>query len=166
MCISTRTHVTYDNDKPWFTAKLLLQLVQTCTNTHWKRRSAWQRGIITKSYGISSLLVTQLQCEKIWKTSPITRHIPSTVVNRQLVDNLNEFYCRFVKTSFTPPATPVSPTPARWCASGLQKEQEMEGIRPRRCDNSLSENLCWPAGPHLHTDLQQITGAVRSPLML
>ncbi len=23
-----------------------------------------------------------------------------------------------------------------------------------------------PASPHLHTDLQQITGAVRSPLML
>ncbi len=34
------------------------------------------------------------------------------------------------------------------------------------CDTSLSEILCWPAGPHLHTDLQQITGAVRSPLML
>ncbi len=26
--------------------------------------------------------------------------------------------------------------------------------------------MCWPAGPHLHTDLQQITGAVRSPFML
>ncbi len=34
------------------------------------------------------------------------------------------------------------------------------------CVTSLSENLRWLAGPHLHTDLQQITGAVRSPVML
>ncbi len=48
----------------------------------------------------------------------------------------------------------------------LQKEQKKESIRPRRCVTSLPKNLCWPAGPHLHTDLQQITGAVRSPLVL
>ncbi len=49
---------------------------------------------------------------------------------------------------------------------GLQKEQKKESTRPRWCVTSLPKNLCWPAGPHLHTDLQQITGAVRSPLML
>ncbi len=37
---------------------------------------------------------------------------PSTVENQQLADDLNEFYCRFEKTPFTPPATPLSPTPA------------------------------------------------------
>ncbi len=37
---------------------------------------------------------------------------PSTVENKQLADELNEFYCRFEKTPFTPPATPLSPTPA------------------------------------------------------
>ncbi len=48
---------------------------------------------------------------------------PSTLENQQLEDNLNEFYCRFEKTPhtrpehlstqpFTPPATPLSPTPA------------------------------------------------------
>ncbi len=36
---------------------------------------------------------------------------PSTVENQQLADDLNEFYCRFDKTPFTPPATPLSPTP-------------------------------------------------------
>ncbi len=36
----------------------------------------------------------------------------STVENQQLADDLNEFYCRFEKTPFTPPATPLSPTPA------------------------------------------------------
>ncbi len=47
---------------------------------------------------------------------------PSTVENKQQADNLNEFYCRFEKTPhtcsehlstpLTPPATPLSPTPA------------------------------------------------------
>ncbi len=62
MCISTRTHLTYNNDKPWFTAKLR-QLCQakedtykkgtkSCKNrpnTHWKWRSEWQRRIILES---------------------------------------------------------------------------------------------------------------------
>ncbi len=66
--------------------------------------------------------------------------------------------------------TPLSPhlhwNKWRWRAPGLQKEQEKEGTRPRRYVTSLSKILCWPTGPHLHTDLQHITGAVRSPLML
>ncbi len=36
---------------------------------------------------------------------------PSTVENQQMADDLNEFYCRFEKTPFTHPATPLSPTP-------------------------------------------------------
>jgi len=36
---------------------------------------------------------------------------PSTVVNQQLADELNEFYCRFEKTPLTPPTTSLSPTP-------------------------------------------------------
>ncbi len=62
MCIPTRTHLTYNNDKPWFTAKLrqLRQAKEDAyrkgikpfinrPNTHWKRRSVWQRGIILAS---------------------------------------------------------------------------------------------------------------------
>ncbi len=37
---------------------------------------------------------------------------PSTAENQQMADDLNEFYCRFEKTPFTPPETPLSPTPA------------------------------------------------------
>ncbi len=48
---------------------------------------------------------------------------PSTLENQQLADDLNEFYCRFEKTPFTP-ATPTSPTPA------LQKDREKEGTGP------------------------------------
>ncbi len=37
---------------------------------------------------------------------------PSTVETQQMADDLNEFYHRFEITPFTPPATPLSPTPA------------------------------------------------------
>ncbi len=74
-----------------------------------------------------------LQCGKVWKTFHLTRHHPPpppppppsarTLENQQLADNFNDFYCRFGKTPhtrpehlstepLTPPATPLSPTPA------------------------------------------------------
>ncbi len=72
---------------------------------------------------------------------------PSTVENQQLADELNEFYCRFEKTPFTPPATPLYSTPALQISEddvreGLQNEQKKEGTRPRWCDTNLSEILC------------------------
>ncbi len=68
--------------------------------------------------------MTQHQCGKVCKRSPTTRHHQQHhVENQQLADDLNEFYCRFEKTPhtssehlstqpLTPPATPLSPTPA------------------------------------------------------
>ncbi len=48
----------------------------------------------------------------------------------------------------------------------FRKQKRKKSTRPRRCRTSLSEILCWPAGPHLHKYLQQITGTVRSPFMI
>lgn len=45
----------------------------------------------------------------------------------------------------------------------FQRKKIKEGIRPRWCVTLLSEILIWLAGPHLHLDLQQISGAVYSP---
>ncbi len=53
---------------------------------------------------------------------------PSTLENQQLADDLNEFYCRFEKTSFTPLATHTcTADERRWRAPGLQKYKEKEG---------------------------------------
>ncbi len=67
---------------------------------------------------------------------------PSTEVNQQLAEDLNELYCRF-ETPHTrpdhlstqpliPPATPISRTSdqRRRCAPGLQEEQKKKGTRP------------------------------------
>ncbi len=62
----------------------------------------------------------------------------------------------------------LTPTSDQWrrCAPGLPEAEKEKSTRPRLCYISLSEIMCWPADPHLHTDLQQITGTVRSPFML
>ncbi len=99
MCIPTRTHLTYNNDKPWFTAKLR-QLRQA-------KEDAYRNGN-----------------RVLYKQAKYTLEKEIRVATRKY--------------------------------SG----------KHRRCDTSLSEILCWPAGPHLHTDLQQITGAVWSPFLL
>ncbi len=92
-------------------------------NTHWKRRSEWQRGIIIKFMNKLSSSVSA----SVWKGMKDIPNYktpsPRTVENRQLADELNEFYCRFEKTPHTrpehlsthplaPPSTPLSPTPA------------------------------------------------------
>ncbi len=126
MCIPTRTQLTYNNDKPWFTAnsdssvrpkKMLTERgIKSCINrpnTHWKRRSEWQRGIIS---GKLRNKLSSSDSASVWKgMKDITSYktpSPSTLENQQLADELNEFYCRFEKTPFSPPATPLSPTPA------------------------------------------------------
>ncbi len=107
---------------------------------------------------------------------------PSTVENQLLADDLNELYCRFEKIPhtrsghlstqlLTPPATPLSPTPAIQISEDevhqvFRKQERKKITRPKLCYTSLSEILCWSAGPYLHKDLQQITGTVRSPYML
>ncbi len=107
---------------------------------------------------------------------------PSTVENQQLADDFNEFYCRFEKTPhtcpehlstqpLTTPTAPLSPTPAHLrsvktrCvrSSGSRKEKK------HQAQIVLHQSVWNPvltSWPQLHKDLQQITGTVRSLLML
>ncbi len=85
---------------------------------------------------------------QIWKNIP---HLPWTPLHTT------------IKTSSNPPL-PHTYNSDQWRRGvpGLPKKS----TRPRWCPTSLSEILCWPAGPHLHKDLQQITGTMQSPFML
>ncbi len=71
--------------------------------------------------------------------------------------------------SLTPPAIPLSPTPAIQISEDEVRQvfrKQKKGKSTRPYYTSLYEILCWPAGLHLHKDLQQITGTAGSPLML
>ncbi len=126
MCIPTRTHLTCNNDKPWFTAKLR-QLCQAKEDAYKKgdkvlyKQAKYTLGkeirVAKRNYsGKLRIQFSSSDFASVWKgLKEITNYktpSPSTVENQQLADELNEFYCRFEKTPFTPPATPLSPPPA------------------------------------------------------
>ncbi len=116
MCIPTRTHLTY-NDKPWFTAKLR-QLRQAKEDAYrngnrvlYKQaKYTLEKEIRVAKRNYSDKLRIQFSSSdtaSVWKgLKDITNYktpSPSTVET----DDLNEFYCRFEQTPFTPPATPL-----------------------------------------------------------
>ncbi len=115
MCISTRTHLTYNNDKPWFTAKLR-QLRQAKEDAYRKGdkvlykqvKYTLEKEIRVAKRNYSEMKRTQFSSSdsaSVWKgLKEITNYktpSPSTVENQQLADDLNEFYCRFEKTPHT-----------------------------------------------------------------
>ncbi len=122
MCIYTRTHLTYNNDKPWFTAKLKL-LRQAKEDAYKKGDKVLYKQVkytLEKEIGVekrnySGKLRNKLSSSdsaSVWKgVKYITSYktpSPSTLENQQLAGDLNEFYCRFEKTQSTP-ATPSPP---------------------------------------------------------
>ncbi len=76
---------------------------------------------------------------------------PSTVENQQMADDLNEFYCRFEKTPFTPPATPLSSTPTLQISeydvrqvfkkNKRRKAPGPDGVSPA-CLKTCADQLC------------------------
>ncbi len=72
-----------------------------------------------------------------------------------------------INTSSNPPLSHTcNSDQRRRGAPGLLEAKKGKSTRPRPYYTSLDEILCWPAGLHLHKDLQQITGTAGSPLML
>ncbi len=171
MCIPTRTPLTYNNDKPWFTAKLR-QLRQAKEDAYRKGDKVLYKQakytlekesrVARRNYSEKlRIQFTSSYSESVWKGLKEINYktlSPSTVENQQLADDLNEFYCRFEKTPhtrpehlstqpLTPPATPLSPTPALQISEddvhlGLPEAEKEKSTRPRLCYTSLSEILC------------------------
>ncbi|KAL0162331.1 hypothetical protein M9458_041727 [Cirrhinus mrigala] len=126
MCIPTRTYLTYNNDKPLFTAKLR-QLRQAKEDAYrygdkvlYKQaKYTLEKEIKVAKRNYSEKLRNKFyssDVSSVWKGLKVITNYktpsPSSVENQQLADDLNEFYCRFEKTPLTPPTTLLSPTPA------------------------------------------------------
>ncbi|KAL0146726.1 hypothetical protein M9458_058066 [Cirrhinus mrigala] len=135
MCVPTRTYLTFNNDKPWFSAKLK-QLRQAKEDAHRSGDKALykqakytlNREIRVAKLNCSGKLKKQLSrsdSKSVWNgLKAITSYkspSPSTEANQQLADDLNEFYCRFEKqkTGLTPYTHPDCPTtqPSTPCSS-------------------------------------------------
>ncbi len=111
MCILTRTRLTYNNDKPWFTAKLR-QLRQAKEDAYRKgvevlykqAKYTLEKEISVAKRNYSGKLRNKLSSSdsaSVWKgMRDITNYKTppaSTMENQQLADDSNDFYCRFGK---------------------------------------------------------------------
>ncbi len=190
MCIPTRTRLTYNNDKPWFTAKLR-QLCEAKDNAYRKgdkvlykqAKYTLETEIRVAKRNYSGKLRNKLSSSdsaSVWKgLKDITNYkttSPSTLENQHLTDDFNEFYCRFEKNTPHLPWTPLhttintssnSPLPHtctgnrwRWHAPGLQREQKEESTRTRQCFTSRALKPVLTSWP------PSSQRAVRSPLTL
>ncbi|KAK3571514.1 hypothetical protein QTP86_012866 [Hemibagrus guttatus] len=128
-------NLTFNNDKPWFTAKL--------RHLHQAKEDAFRNGDRVLNNQARNTLNKEIRVAKrsyakklenqfssndpasVWKgLKDITNYktpSPSTEANQQLAEDLNEFYCRFETASLTPHArsenistqlTPYPPPPA------------------------------------------------------
>ncbi len=112
MCVPTRTYLTFNNNKPWFSTKLkqLRQAKEDAYRSGYKALYKQAKYILNREMGAAkenytgklkknSFQVTTLhQCGKAWKPSPATRPLPPTLrpINNWL-KTWTIFNCRFQK---------------------------------------------------------------------
>uniref|UniRef100_A0A9J7ZPZ6 Reverse transcriptase domain-containing protein n=1 Tax=Cyprinus carpio carpio TaxID=630221 RepID=A0A9J7ZPZ6_CYPCA len=136
ICIPTRTYLTFNNDKPWFTAKLrhLRQAKEDAYRNGDRVLYNQVRNTLNKEIRAAKITYakkledqfTSNDSTSVWSgLRAITNYkTPSscTEANQRLVNDLNEFYCRFETPNthsdhlstqpLTPPAIPLSTPPA------------------------------------------------------
>ncbi|KAK3507224.1 hypothetical protein QTP70_011003 [Hemibagrus guttatus] len=140
MCILTRTFLSFSNNKPWFSGKL----IQLCRAKQDAFRSGDKilynqaRNTLNKEIRVAKRKYSERLKKQFSANDPaavwsglknMTNYktsAPCSVVNQQLADDLNVFYCRFEKPSLTlfthpdlhpshpltPPANPLCLPPA------------------------------------------------------
>ncbi len=163
MCIPTRTHLTYNNNKKHGSLqtsdssvrpkKMLAERgLKSCINrpnTHWKRRSEWQRGIILVSKGTNYLPVILLQCGKAWKTSTFTRHHPPALWRINIWQTIWMSSIAGLKKHHSLLLQPPLPTPALQIRDDVRqifnknkrrKASGPDGVLPA-CLNTCAEQL-------------------------
>ncbi|KAG7458317.1 RNA-directed DNA polymerase from transposon BS, partial [Solea senegalensis] len=135
MCVPTKTFCTYNN-KPWFTAKLRLlrQAKEEAYRSGDRVLYNTTRNSLTKEIKVAKRCYTEKLKNRFSANKPASvwrglqeltnyrRPSPHIAANRELADDLNVFYCRFEKPTFTPitrsnikqpssPPAPPSPLP-------------------------------------------------------
>uniref|UniRef100_A0A9J8BEH4 Reverse transcriptase domain-containing protein n=1 Tax=Cyprinus carpio carpio TaxID=630221 RepID=A0A9J8BEH4_CYPCA len=163
MCIPTRTKLIYNNDKPWFTAKLS-QLRQAKEDAYRKgdnvlykqAKYTLEKEIKVAKRNYSDKIRTQFTSNdsaSVWKSlKEITNYKtppPSTVENQRLADDLNEFYCRFERR------TPIT------CPECLSKQPFSPfttlATRPEHLSKQPPSPFTPPASPLSPTPAIQIS---------
>ncbi len=130
MCNPTRTHLTYNNDKPWFTAKLR-QLRQAKEDAYRKGDKVLYKqakhtlekeiGVAKRNYsGKLRNKFSSSDAASVWKgMKDITSYktpSPSTLETQLMADDLYELYCQFEKNTIHTSCNPPLPLPHTYTA--------------------------------------------------
>ncbi len=155
MCVPTRTYLTFDNNKPWFSKK-----TQTAgKNSNSKKLSSGK--LKKNSFQVTSLHL----CGKAWKPSTATRpHPPALRPINNWLKTWTSYTASLKSKSLVGHPTPtltvsqhshqhtVSQPVLKICEDDVIKVFRRQKIRrPRWCLSSLPQSLCCPAIIHLHT---------------
>ncbi|KAL0163622.1 hypothetical protein M9458_039375, partial [Cirrhinus mrigala] len=121
MCVPSRTYLTFNNDKPWFSAKLkqLRQAKEDAYRSGDKALHKQAKYTLNREIRVAKLNYSgKLKKKDSFQEMTLNHYkspSPSTEANQQLADDLDEFYCRFEKqkTGLTPsqPSTPCPSIP-------------------------------------------------------
>ncbi len=131
----TKTFCTYNNNRSWFTAKFrqLCQAKEEAYRSGDRILYNQARNTLTQEIRVAKKSYTEKLKKSFSENNPTSvwrglkditnyrRPSPHTVETHQLADDLNVFYCRFDKPSFTPLTRSVSnikqpPTPPDVCS--------------------------------------------------
>ncbi len=170
ICIPTRTFLSFNNDKPWFTGKLkqLRQAKEDAYRSGDKILYNRARNRLTKEIRVAkknyseklkkelsandpASVWTGLRNITMYKTPP-----PQSVENQQLADDLNVYYCRFEKARLTPstcsdlhfthsPATPLPPSPTILPAFKVCVEDVNRFFRKQKSSKASGPDSISPA---------------------
>jgi len=117
MCVPTKTFCTYNNNKPWFTARLrqLRRAKEEAYRGGDRILYNQARNTLTREIKVAKKSYTEKLEKKfsandpssVWRGLEVLtnykRPSPPTEDNHRLADDLNVFYCRFDKPTSTPP---------------------------------------------------------------
>ncbi|KAJ8381078.1 hypothetical protein SKAU_G00018560, partial [Synaphobranchus kaupii] len=110
-CVPTRTRVSYNNDKPWFTAKLRKLRLEKEEVRKSGDKDRFSKAVKEAKQRFSEKLQHQFSdgnTSSVWKglrqISNYKPKSPQSSDDSRLANDLNEFYCRFEK-HWNPPDT-------------------------------------------------------------
>ncbi len=148
LCIPTRTYLTYNNNNQWFTAKLR-QLRQAKEDAYKKGDNALykqakytlEKKIKVAKRNYSGKLRNKFSYSDSaseWKCLKDTTNYKK--LSPSIVENLNEFYCRFEKNTIHTSCNPRLPTPAL----KISEDDVRQVFRKNRRRKAPGPDGMWP----------------------
>lgn len=170
ICVPTRTRIKYNNDKPWFNAKLKQlrrskeeayrsgdrALYNQARNTLTKEIKAAKKNYSNKLSSMMSRNEPSIAWRCLQNITSYKRPSTQTMGDRQLADDLNRFYCRFEQPSNELPSNTTSHPPdyqppiqpaLKICEEDVLRLFKKQKVKKAPGPDGISPSCNLPIGP-------------------